>query len=73
MNVDIRNAVFVFARMSGWIVAPVFIGLFVGRAIDVVLSTAPYGLLVSIGICFVVSIAGIIREAHAMRDDGNTH
>jgi len=64
-----RVALLTFARMSGWIVAPVLGGLFLGHYIDTLFVITPYGVLISLIVCFFISIAGIIREANKARDD----
>ena len=56
-------AVAIFARMSGWIVAPVLIATFIGRWLDRKYSTAPWMLLGTVGVAFVISMIGLILEA----------
>lgn len=56
-------ALAVFAKMSAWIGAPVLIGLFLGKWLDKKYDTEPWLLLVSVGIAFTVSMAGLVLEA----------
>jgi F0F1-type ATP synthase assembly protein I len=58
-----QPAVMMFARLSGWVVVPVLIGLFVGRYLDERFGTAPLGLLAAVGAAFTVSMIGIVLEA----------
>ncbi|NTV44228.1 MAG: hypothetical protein HGA67_00830 [Candidatus Yonathbacteria bacterium] len=69
MSPDVRTALIVFTRMSGWVAGPVLFGLFVGGAIDTQWHTSPYGLLAALGICFCISIFGIFREAKTLWSD----
>lgn len=55
-------AIAMFARLSGWVALPVLIGTLAGRWLDRKYSTEPWLMIVSIGISFVVSIIGLIRE-----------
>lgn len=53
----------VLANISGWIAGPVIIGLFLGRWLDQKFNTAPWLLLITIGLCFVVSMFGLVTYA----------
>lgn len=53
----------VMANISGWIAFPVIIGLFLGKWLDDRYGTAPWLFLITIGGCFVVSLAGLVRYA----------
>ncbi len=58
-----QPAVAMFARMSGWIVAPVLIATFLGNWLDRKYSTAPWMLIGTVGAAFVISMIGLIMEA----------
>ena len=60
-----REALLVFARVSGWIGVPVVLALFVGKYLDAKYSIAPWGTLSAVGISFMFSLFGIIRETTA--------
>jgi F0F1-type ATP synthase assembly protein I len=49
-------AVKIFIKLSGWIVFPVIIALFVGKWLDSKFNTSPWLLFLSIIIAFVVSM-----------------
>ncbi|MFA5777092.1 MAG: AtpZ/AtpI family protein [Parcubacteria group bacterium] len=55
-----------FARLSGWIAGPVIVAVFVGRWLDKKYDTAPWIFLASVGVAFVISSMGIVKEAKAM-------
>lgn len=59
-----QPGVVLFARMSSWIVGPVIIGVVVGKWLDNKYNTAPKLFLLSVGIMFLISIFGIIRDAY---------
>jgi len=50
----------VMANISGWIAFPVIIGLFLGRWLDKRFGTEPWLFLATIGICFIISIYGLV-------------
>ncbi len=58
-----RDAVVVFARMSGWIIGPILLALFLGKWLDARLHTAPILFAVTMGLGFLVSSFGIVRES----------
>ncbi len=51
-----------FVRMSGWIVAPVLLGTLLGRWLDEKYDTAPWMLVGTVGIAFVISMVGLVIE-----------
>lgn len=51
-----------FAKLSGWIIGPVLIGIIVGKWLDKKYNTAPWLFLLSVGIAFFLSMFGIIRD-----------
>ena len=53
----------IMARMSGWIAFPVIIGMFLGKWLDKRYGTEPWLLLTTIGVCFLISMFGLIRDA----------
>jgi F0F1-type ATP synthase assembly protein I len=52
-----------FARLSGWIIGPVLIALFVGKWLDKKYNTAPWLFLLSVGLAFVLSMIGIVKDS----------
>lgn len=53
----------VFGKVSGWVVAPVVIALFLGRFLDKKFDSEPIIFLGLTGFAFLVSCFGIYREA----------
>lgn len=51
------------AQISGWIAFPVIIGLFLGKWLDNRYGTEPWLFLTTIGVCFLISIYGLIINA----------
>ena len=52
-----------FIKLSGWIAGPIIIALFVGRWLDRKYHTDPWLFLLTVGVAFVVSMFGIVRDA----------
>lgn len=53
----------VMANISGWIAFPVIIGLFLGKWLDNKFGTEPWLFLITIGLCFFVSMYGLVSYA----------
>jgi F0F1-type ATP synthase assembly protein I len=52
-----------FTRLSGWIGGPILIAIFIGKYLDKKCDTQPWLFLLSVGLAFVVSTFGIIRDS----------
>ncbi|EKE18500.1 MAG: hypothetical protein ACD_9C00313G0008 [uncultured bacterium] len=50
-----------FLRLSAWIGGPIIIAVVVGKFLDNTFGTAPWLLLLSVSIAFIVSIVMIVR------------
>lgn len=48
---------------TAWIVGPVLVGTFIGKMLDQKYNTEPWLFLVSVGVCFLVSMFGLIKNA----------
>jgi F0F1-type ATP synthase assembly protein I len=48
---------------TAWIVGPVLVGIFIGKLLDQKFNTEPWLLLASVGVCFLVSMFGLIKSA----------
>lgn len=48
--------------VSGWLVVPVILGLFLGKWLDSKYQTKPWLTVVCVGIAFVITNVGIIRQ-----------
>jgi F0F1-type ATP synthase assembly protein I len=58
-----QPALVLFGKFSGWILAPLFLGIFLGQWLDKKFNTAPWILLAATIISFVISIIGLIMTA----------
>lgn len=58
-----QPSVMMFARLSGWIGGPIIIAVVVGKWLDNKYHTDPWLFLLSVGIAFVISFYGLIRDA----------
>jgi len=55
-----------FGRLSGWIAGPIIAALFVGKWLDNKYNSKPWIFLASVGIAFIISSVGIVKEAKVM-------
>jgi F0F1-type ATP synthase assembly protein I len=53
----------IMARISGWIAFPVLIGVFLGRWLDKMFNTEPFLFLITVAVCFVISMYGLVINA----------
>ncbi len=58
-----RPGLLLFAELSGWIVVPVLIAVYLGRWLDQRYDSEPWLYLTSVGLAFIISIVGIVRGA----------
>ena len=58
-----RPALILFFQLSGWIAGPVIVGIFLGSWLDRRYGTEPWLYLATVGVAFVISVIGIVREA----------
>lgn len=56
-----QPSLILFVRMSGWIVGPVIISIYLGRWLDNKFGTQPWLFLSVVGLSFVVSMFAIIK------------
>ncbi len=59
----------VFAQVSGWIVGPIVIALFLGKYLDKQNNSEPWFFLGLTGIAFIISCIGIVRVAFKYIND----
>ena len=57
-----QPALFMFFRLSSWIVVPVLAGIFLGKWLDRRYGTTPWLFLTTVGVAFVVSMAGLVKN-----------
>lgn len=58
-----QPALILFFRLSGWIVAPILIGIFLGKWLDRKYNSEPWLFLGSVGLAFIISMTGLIINA----------
>jgi len=60
-----QPALFMFARLSAWIAAPIIVALYFGKWLDKEFGTAPWLFLSCIGLAFLTSMIGLIKNTLA--------
>lgn len=60
-----QDSVSLFMQLSGWIGIPVILGVFLGQWLDNKYGTKPWLFLGTVGLAFVISTIGIVKEATA--------
>ncbi len=50
-------------NITAWIVGPVLVGIFIGKILDQKYETEPWLSLLSVGVCFLISMFGLIKKA----------
>jgi len=58
-----QPSLILFTKLSGWIAGPIIIAIFVGKYLDKKYNTDPWLFLLSVGVAFLFSTFGIIRDA----------
>jgi hypothetical protein len=58
-----REPILAFGRMSSWILGPILLALFLGKWLDQKFGTAPLLFASTMGIAFLLSSFGIVKEA----------
>lgn len=53
----------IFGRLSGWILAPLFIGILLGKWLDRRYGTGNLFFLITISVAFIISMAGLVKNA----------
>lgn len=59
----LQPALAMFARLSGWILAPLIIGLIIGKWLDRRYGTAPWLFLSATLAAFIISMIGLVKNA----------
>jgi F0F1-type ATP synthase assembly protein I len=52
-----------FGKLSGWIAGPVIAAIFLGKWLDKKYGTEPWLFLATVGIAFILSSIGIVRDS----------
>lgn len=57
-----------FGRLSGWIAGPVILAVFLGKWLDKKYNSEPWLFLLSVGVAFMISSFGIVRDSISEMD-----
>ena len=57
------QALFLFTKLSIWIVGPVLIAILIGKWLDEKYNTEPWLFLASVAIAFIISMTGLIKNS----------
>ncbi|MEI8130047.1 MAG: AtpZ/AtpI family protein [bacterium] len=57
-----HDALMAFGRMSGWVVGPIVVSLFLGKWLDAKFGTWPIIFVALTGIAFILSMFGLVKE-----------
>jgi len=52
-----------FFRLSSWIVGPILVAVVIGKWLDRRYQTGPWLFLLAIGVAFVISTSGMIKDS----------
>ncbi len=58
-----QPAMLMFLRLSIWIVVPVLLAIFLGKWLNNKFDIEPWGLLLSVGFAFIISMIMIVKES----------
>ena len=59
---NFSQAVYLALRMSGWLVGPIILAVWLGGFLDQRFQTKPWLFLISIGIAFCITSFGLVLE-----------
>ena len=60
-----QTALLIFSKLSVWIGVPVVLAVFLGKWLDQKYHSEPWLFLATVGLAFIVSMFGLIKEALA--------
>jgi F0F1-type ATP synthase assembly protein I len=66
-----QPALLMFSRLSGWIVGPIILAIFLGKWLDRRYDTEPWLFLTCVGVAFVISMVGLVKDAMGEIDKFN--
>ena len=58
-----QPALLMFSRMSGWIIGPIILAIFLGKWLDKRYDTEPWLFLACVGGAFIISTIGLVKDA----------
>lgn len=66
------DALQIFVKLSGWVLVPLIVGYTIGQWLDHRYSSEPKWFFISIGVAFILSMVGIIRQTQSEYKKINT-
>ena len=63
MKNNYQKPLMLLINTTAWIVGPVIIGAVIGKWLDQKFNSEPWLFLITIGICFLISMFGLITNA----------
>ncbi|MDP3900029.1 MAG: AtpZ/AtpI family protein [bacterium] len=66
-----QPALLMFTRLSGWIIGPVVLAIYLGKWLDRRYDTEPWLFLLTVGIAFAISMFGLVRDSFKEMDKYN--
>ncbi len=63
-----QPSLLMFSRMSGWVVGPIVPAIFLGKWLDKRYDTEPWLFLVTVGLAFIISMVGLVKDAFKEMD-----
>jgi len=58
-----QPGILLFVQLSGWLVVPIILSVFLGQWLDQRYNTKPWLFLATVIVAFVISMFGIVKEA----------
>ncbi len=56
------DALRIFIKLSGWVLVPLIVSYTIGQWLDHTYNSSPRWFFISIGVAFILSMIGIIRQ-----------
>ena len=61
-NKEYKEAIFLYFKISTWIIFPIILALIVGKYFDKRFNTSPWIFIVFVGFAFLLTCIGILKE-----------
>ena len=58
-----QPGILLFVQLSGWLVVPIILSVFLGKWLDQRYNTKPWLFLATVIVAFTISMFGIVKEA----------
>ena len=66
-----QPALLMFSRLSGWIIGPIILAVWLGKWLDKRYHTEPWLFLLCVGLAFIISTIGLVKDAYKEMDKYN--